>query len=151
MLLKNIYVVILLMLGMASVSAQSDMQSIAFTKASSEKVIGTIEEYVIPAGTCYEFYRSKSIWSGFQHEGFVDRRREYSYNELYESCLRFAKRKYGDIYPNLYLKDLTYRIEERSLPDEHKYSQVIGSEEEYKYKDIVERRYYVSATVVVDE
>lgn len=147
---KYLLLTILLMFGVPLIHAQSNMLLYDNNQTSSEKVIGTVSGEV-NAGRCYELYVKSSIWSGYKHDGWRDKRKDYSYNELYEICLSHAKRKYGDSYPNLYLKDFIYSIDENEQPDEHAYSQVIGDEEEYKLKDIIQRTYRYSATVVVAE
>ena len=147
---KYLLLTILLMFDVPLIHAQSNMLLYDNNQTSSEKVIGTVSGEV-NAGSAYEFYHLVSIWSGWRHEGWEDHRKEYSENQLYEICLSKAKSIYGNSYPNLYLKDFTYSMKEEEEPDHERSANVCGSEEAYRFKDVVRRKYYYSATVVVYE
>ena len=146
--LKNVILVSLLLLGFSAFPAKSLAQSY-------ETVVGSVSGSV-DAGEAFELYRSsadsfRDFLSGWKDIGWKDRRRTYSYSEIYDLCLEEAKRQYGNYYPNLYLKNVHYYFKDEGLEDIEYYSQEIGSSTQYRKKERVKRVYYYSASVVVDQ
>ena len=140
---KNLVITLLLFWVVSSIFAQN----------STEIVIGSVSG-TQNAGEVYDLYQSsadsfREYFAGWQSLGVKDYRVDYSYNQLYDICLDEAKRQYGRDYPNLYMKNFYYNIDEIELPDEESYSQVVGSSTKYRKKERRKRIYNYSATVVV--
>lgn len=138
--------VLFFLLGFLSLSIQGYSQS-------NERVIGSVFGSV-DAGKKYEVYKNsadsfRDYLAGWQYVGARDERKTLSDNEIYDICLKDAKEKYGDNYPNLYLKDIRYKVKYEDLPDEQRHSQVVGSSTKYEFRDQRLKVYEYSATVVV--
>lgn len=149
---KQTLIPFLMVLGLSTSNAQSDNQPYEMAPSSSEKVIGTVSGET-DAGRKYDLYVYKeSMFSGgWEYDDTKDKRSTYSKGKLYEYCLSEAKRKYGNSYPDLALRNFTYCKEERSVPNYTTNSQVIGSGTKYSHRDVTERVYIYSATVVIGD
>lgn len=123
--------------------------------SGTEKVIGYVSGEV-DAGEVYELYKSsadsfRGYLAGWQNVGLKDRRTSYSDNQLYDKCLEAARKQYGKYYPDLYIKETSFGVEDRYLEDEEYYSQQVGSSTKYRKRDRKQRVYTYSATVVVKQ
>lgn len=149
---KNLFITSLCVLGITTIIAQNNTQSFEMPPSSNEKVIGTISGELV-AGEAYDlYYYQESFIKEFSKWKYVewkDRRSTFSIYELHEKCLSAAKSKYGDLYPNLYLRSFKYEMSEQDLPDNEYYSNVIGSTDYYKNTNRIRRVYKYSAMVVV--
>lgn len=146
---KIVAVTLLLVPCFSTIHAQ---QPYEMPPTSTEKVIGNVSGEQ-DAGESRDIYYYKESFikelSKWVYDSSKDRRRTYSKSELYDKCLSEAKKKYGNSYPNLYLRDFKYSSSEESLPDEEHWSQVVGTADLYKWTNRRKRVYRYSATVVV--
>ena len=147
--LSKTILIILIILGASSIKAQAPYKE---APSSTELVVGSISGEA-SWGEFYEKYEwEESFFSGGDWEfiDLYDNRKSYSENDLYAICLSEAKEKYGHAYPNLVLRNFKYEIVNRRLPDEVRYSQVIGSGAKYKYMERQKKVYKYSATIVIE-
>lgn len=140
----------LFIIGGTSIGTPSFAQSYG-----SETVIGSVSGS-LDAGDAFELYKYsadnlRDYLAGWKDVGWKDNRITYSSNEIYNKCLEKAKRQYGRNYPNLYLKDFNFDVNEERAEDQEYYSQAVGSSTQFIKKERVKRVYYYSATVVVSE
>lgn len=147
---KKIATITLLLVS--CVSTIHAQQPYEMPPASTEKVIGTVSGEQ-DAGESRDIYYYKESFikelSKWVYDSSKDRRRTYSKSELYDKCMSEAQKKYGNSYPNLYLRNFKYSSSEENLPDEEHWSQVVGTADLYKWTNRRKREYRYSATVVV--
>lgn len=147
LLIKKNVVVLLCLFVFSVVSTQFYAQTYGI-----ETVVGSVSG-TQDAGEAFHLYKSsadsfREYLAGWRDMGWKDRRVNYSEAQLHEKCLDEAKRQYGRNYSNLSLRNFYFMVEEKEMPDEESYSNVVGSSAQYRKTDRVKRIYKYSATVV---